>query len=204
MAEICDRQALQADAADLWRRFLRAALTFRSENHHEPVYRRYDEAWAAQFQHVFRRLKLPGDPWGASLYMKEKLATAVAFPETYSALDTLRPRYRLAVLSNADDDFLDACLERNRLAFDVVVTSERAGAIKPDPAIFHHLASALDLPPGQILHVGDNPVPDVLGARRAGVPVVWVNRLGIRRPRRVPAPDVIVRSLAELIPLLAA
>lgn len=204
MAEICDRQGLQADAADFWRRFLRAALAFRSENHHQPLYRRYDEAWAAQFEHVFRRLKLPGDAWDASLYMKGKLATASIFPEVLPALDALRPRYRLAVLSNADDDFLEACLERNRLAFDVVVTSERAGAIKPDPAIFHHLASALDLPPGQILHVGDNPVPDVLGARRAGVPVAWVNRMGIRRPRRVPPPDITVRSLAELVPLLAA
>ena len=70
MAEICDRQGLKADAADLWRRFLRAALTFRSENHHQPVYRRYDEAWAIQFQHVFRRLNLPGDARAAAAYLK--------------------------------------------------------------------------------------------------------------------------------------
>ncbi len=204
MAEICDRQGLDTDAADLWRRFLRAALVFRSENHRQPVYRRYDEAWAIQFQHVFRRLKLPGDAWAAALHLKEKLATATAFPEAFPAIDALRPRYRLALLSNADDDFLLACLERNRLAFDTVVTSEQAGAIKPDPAIFRHLARRLDLPPEHILYVGDNPVPDVLGARQAGLPVAWVNRLGARRPRRVPPPDLKVRSLAELVSLLGA
>ncbi len=43
MAEICDQQGLDADAADLWRRFLRAAYLMRSENHDDPVYKRYDQ-----------------------------------------------------------------------------------------------------------------------------------------------------------------
>src|SRR3990170_2086103 len=76
MAEICDRQGLRADAADLWRRFLRAAYLLRAENHHTPVYRRYDEAWARQFERAFRRLHLSGDPWAAAFYLKEKLANA--------------------------------------------------------------------------------------------------------------------------------
>ncbi|MBI1886396.1 MAG: HAD family hydrolase [Chloroflexi bacterium] len=202
MAEICDRQRLDADAADLWRRFLRAALAFRAENHERPVYSRYDEAWARQFEHVFKRLRLEGDPWQAALYLKEKLATAPAYPEARDILDALRSRYRVALLSNADDDFLLACLERNSLHFDTVVSSERAGAIKPDPAIFRHLASSLALTPSSILYVGDNPVPDLLGGRQAGLKVAWVNRFRLRRPRRVPPPDVKVASLQELLPLL--
>lgn len=202
MAEICDRQGLAADAAELWRRFLRAAYLLRSENHHKPLYRRYDQAWAIQFEKVFRRLRLSGDPWDAALYLKEKLAAAPAFDEAYAVIEALRPHYRLAILSNADDDFLTACLERNRLSFDTVVTSEQAGAIKPDPAIFHHLARRLGLPPGEVLYVGDNPIPDVLGPKQAGMKVAWVNRAGIRRPRRVPPPDFRLRSLSELVPLL--
>ena len=117
-------------------------------------------------------------------------------------LEALRPRYRLAVLSNADDDFLTATLQRNNLRFDTVVTSEQAGAIKPDPAIFHYLTERLGLQPEQVLYVGDNPVPDVLGPRQAGLRVAWVNRTGIRRPRRVPPPDIRVRNLSELVPAL--
>ena len=202
MAEICERQGLQADAADLWRRFLRAAYLLRAENHHQPVYRRYDEAWAIQFERVFRRLRLPGDAWGAALYLKQKLAAAPAFDEAYPVIEALRPHYRLALLSNADDDFLTACLERNGLQFDTVVTSEQARAIKPDPAIFLHLARRLDLPPDQVLYAGDNPIPDVLGPHQAGMRVAWVNRHGIRRPRRVPPPDLRVRSLSELAAIL--
>jgi 2-haloalkanoic acid dehalogenase type II len=199
-AEICALQRLDADAADVWRRFLRAALHFRSENHHAPVYRRYDEAWAVQFERVFRQLRLNGDPRAAAEFLREKLATATAFPEVYPVLEALRPRYRLAVLSNADDDFLTAALQRNDLRFDTVVTSEQAGAIKPDPAIFHYLVARLGLSPAEVLYVGDNPVPDVLGPRQAGLRVAWVNRAGIRRPRRVPPPDIRVRDLASLLP----
>ncbi len=201
-AEICARQGLDADAADLWRRFLCAALHFRSENHHEPLYRRYDEAWAVQFERVFRQLRLNGDARAAAEFLREKLASAAAFPEVYPVLEALRPRYRLAVLSNADDDFLTAALARNNLRFDTVVTSEQAGAIKPDPVIFHYLTKRLGLRPEQVLYVGDNPIPDVLGPRQAGLRVAWVNRAGVRRPRRVPPPDIRVRSLSELMPSL--
>lgn len=202
MAEICDQQRLDADAADLWRRFLRAALYFRSENHHEPTYRRYDEAWAIQFERVFKRLRLAGDAWAAAAHFKRKLASAAAFEEVGPVLAALRPHYRLAMLSNADDDFLTECLGRNGLQFDTIVTSEQAGAIKPDEQIFRFLARRLDLPVDRILYAGDNPVPDVLGPVRAGMKCAWVNRAGIRRPRRVPPPDIRVRSLTELLPFL--
>jgi 2-haloalkanoic acid dehalogenase type II len=204
MAEICAAQRLEADAADLWRRFLRASLHFRSENHHEPVYRRYDEAWAIQFERVFKQLKLDGDPWAASMHLKERLAKAPAFEEVGPVLEGLRPRYRLALLSNADDDFLHEALERNGLEFEAVVTSEQAGAIKPDREIFEHLARRLQAPLGSILYAGDNPVPDVLGPVRAGMKAAWVNRAGFRRPRGVPPPHIRVRALSELLPLLLA
>ena len=203
MAEICDRQGLDLDAVDLWRRFLRAAYKFRAENHHDPVYTRYDFAWAQQFEYVFRRFKVHADHQAAAAHFRANLAAARAFPEVYPVLDALRPRYRLAVLSNSDDDFLDAALQSNGLRFDTVVTSEQARAIKPNPAAFRFLARKLDLPPTRILYVGDNPIPDVLGPRQAGLPVAWVNRAGIRRPRKVPPPDIRVRSLTELVPILA-
>ncbi len=50
--------------------------------------------------------------------------------------------------------------------------------------------------------MGDNPVPDVLGPVRAGMKCAWVNRNGLRRPRKVPPPDIRVRSLSELLPIL--
>jgi 2-haloalkanoic acid dehalogenase type II len=202
MAEICAQQGLEADASDMWRRFLKASLSFRSENHHEPVYRRYDESWALQFDRVFRRLGLRGDAWAASMHLKARLANANLFDEVGPVLEALRPHYRLALLSNADNDFLQEALERNKLRFEVIVTSEQAGAIKPQPEIFAHLARAMGIPAGRILYAGDNAIPDVLGPLRAGMKAAWINRAGTRRPRRVPAPHIRVRSLVELLPHL--
>ena len=204
MAEICAAQGLEADAAELWRRFLRASYLMRSEHHHDPVYKRYDRAWADQFEYVFKRMRLQGDAWAAALQFKAALAGASAFPDAQPAIDALRPHYRLALLSNADDDFLMECLARNELRFDTVITSEQAEAIKPNPAIFHYLARKLDVPVGNVLYAGDNPIPDVLGPQRAGMMSAWVNRSGMRKPRNVPQPDVRVRSLEELVGLLVS
>lgn len=202
MAEIARAQGVEADAEALWDRFVEAAKVVRGENTHHPAYRRYDEAWAFQFERAAQELGLQADGWLAAAYLKERLSTAAAYREVPVVLDALRPRYRLVVLSNADDDFLHACLSRNGLEFDVVVSSEQTQALKPDPAIFQHLAEVLGLERRQILYVGDNPMPDIVGARRAGVPVVWVNRHGHPLPEGMPAPDVEIASLTELAAIL--
>ena len=202
MAEVCDQQSLDADAADLWKRFLRASYLMRSEHHHDPVYKRYDQAWADQFEYIFKRLKLPGDPYAAANHLKARLAGAPAFDESKPVIDALRPHYRIALLSNADDDFLNEVLDRNGLRFETVISSEQAGAIKPNPAIFGFAAGVLGIPPQHILYAGDNPIPDVLGPINAGMQAAWINRTNQRRPRRIPAPTHRLRSLSELLPLL--
>ena len=201
-AELLAAQGIEADAAERWRYFLQAARRLRSENHHRPVYLRFLEAWTRQFEDSFRRLGVQGDARAAALFVRQRLSEARVHPEVPQVLSALAPRYRLALLSNADNDFLTAALERNGLHFDIVVTSELAGALKPDPRIFQVLLDRLGLPPQAVLYVGDNPLPDVLGARRAGLRVAWLDREGRRRPRSVPAPDLKVRSLLELLPAL--
>jgi len=202
MAEICADQGLDADATEVWRRFLRAAYLQRAETHDEPVYHTYQEAWANQFERVFKLLRLPGDANAASLHLKERLTAAPAFDDALPAIQALKAQYPVAVLSNADNDFLHACLDRNGLNFDTVISSEDAGAIKPHRDIFHFLARTMNVPVGRILYAGDNPIPDVLGPSRAGMKSAWVNRTGMRKPRNVPSPDIRVKSLSELVRIL--
>jgi 2-haloalkanoic acid dehalogenase type II len=202
MAEICADQGLEADAADLWKRFLKASDVMRSEHHEDPVYKRYDQAWADQFEMVFADLGLAGDAWKASRLFKQQLAEADAFDDVQPVLGALREHYAVALLSNADDDFLHEVLERNGLHFETIITSEAAGAIKPNAAIFNYLADRLGMDNGQVLYAGDNPIPDVLGPKRAGMAAAWVNREGYRKPRNIPFPDLRVKSLTELVPYL--
>jgi 2-haloalkanoic acid dehalogenase type II len=202
MAEIARAQGLEVESEALWDRFVEAALVFRGENVAKPTYRRYDEAWAFQFERATRDLGFESDGALAALRLKEKLSEARAYADAAEVVEALRGRYRLAILSNADDDFLHACLARNGLQFDVVISSEVAQALKPDPAIFAHLAGVLGLERHEILYVGDNPMPDIVGARRAGVPVAWLNRDGRSLPDDVPEPELEVSSLRDLLTVL--
>ena len=202
MAEIARAQGIEVDPELLWHEFVKAAFVFRGENVAKPAYRRYEEAWAFQFERAAQELGFRGDGGLAALRLKEELSQAEAYPEVPEALDALGAHYRLAMLSNADDDFLHACLARNGLEFDVVVSSEVAQALKPDPAIFAYLAGVMGLEHPQILYVGDNPMPDVVGARRADVPVAWLNRSGRSLPDDTPEPDLQVGSLRQLVTVL--
>jgi putative hydrolase of the HAD superfamily len=49
---------------------------------------------------------------------------------------------------------------------------------KPDPRIFHAAAQAAGVAPEAVLHVGDDPLLDVVAAVSAGMQAVWVNRAG--------------------------
>jgi putative hydrolase of the HAD superfamily len=54
-----------------------------------------------------------------------------------------------------------------------------------------------------MVHVGDHPEHDVLGAHNAGVRAIWLNRLGAPFPGHMPAPWASIANLAQLPPLLA-
>ena len=118
------------------------------------------------------------------------------------AVRTLRRRYRLGILSNADDDFLVPCLERNGLDFELIVTSERVGFYKPHEAIFQSFAEAVGVSNDEVFYVGDSPFADVLGAKRAGMRVAWVNRHGAKLREGAPSPDHEIASLEGLLDLL--
>ena len=84
---------------------------------------------------------------------------------------------RLAVISNWDDR-LCPLLESLELAheFEVILVSAEVGQAKPAPEIFQAAAEALQLPPEQILHVGDSENEDHHGAQAAGFQSRWLCR----------------------------
>jgi 2-haloacid dehalogenase len=220
--EVCRLQGLPCDGAalwdkwmDIWRRRAREpgggesppngpmlVVEGRPLNGPPPAFCPYREEWPAHFAQAFSELCLRGDPEAAYQHVRRRLAEAAAFPEARTVIDGLRSRYGVALLSNADDDFLLPCLESNGLAFETVVSSESARVYKPHEAIFHGLADELGRKPAEIVYVGDSHFADVLGAKHAGLRVAWLNREGRPLPEGVPRPDLEVRSLSELAPLL--
>ena len=114
---------------------------------------------------------------------------------------------RLAVVSNwgwAAPELLQT-LELAQ-HFEVLSISARVGYQKPHPAIFEHALELLGVDAREAVHVGDDPQADVVGARRAGIEPVLIDRHGRAHPpigADAPADGVtVIADLAELLDLL--
>lgn len=124
------------------------------------------------------------------------------YDEVGEILPALARRHRLVAVTNGNAD-----LERIGLRhlFHATVSARDLGWAKPDIRIFEHARDLLDVAGERIWHVGDDPLLDVIGARRAGLRTVWMNRDGRDWPfPDQPTPDLTVRDLAQLDQALTA
>jgi len=160
---------------------------------------------------VFGRLGYPDLPESffrdVDLAFRQRSAFYV-FPDVLPALDAMQAAgLRLAVVSNwgwAAPELLQT-LELAR-HFEVLSISARVGYQKPHPAIFEHALGLLGIGPDQAVHVGDDPAADVVGARRAGIEPILIDRRGRVHPpigSDTPADGApVIADMAELLDLL--
>lgn len=98
------------------------------------------------------------------------------FPDTIAALHRLQSKFRLAIISNIDDDIFAATNRHLQTKFDVVTTAQQARAYKPSLKIFALAERKLGVDRGQWLHVGQSIYHDVVPAQSLGVSTVCINR----------------------------
>jgi putative hydrolase of the HAD superfamily len=121
------------------------------------------------------------------------------YDDVLPALDRLAAQgLRLAVISNWDERLRTVlrCLDLDA-RFETIVVSCEVGHAKPHPAIFAEATRRLGLHADRILHIGDNPDADLLGARNAGL-----HAFQILRSAASPGSDHL-QSLLQLPELLA-
>jgi putative hydrolase of the HAD superfamily len=118
------------------------------------------------------------------------------YADVMPSLARLRARYRLFALSNGNAD-----LKRCGIGdfFDGHVTAIAAGAAKPDAQIFAQLERMAGVSAAEVLHVGDDPLADVVGATRAGMQAVWLNRDARPWPAQFSPPARTISTLAEIM-----
>jgi HAD superfamily hydrolase (TIGR01549 family) len=137
----------------------------------------------------------------ASRFLSEMSA---AFARNRPVLEMLSQRYRLGVVSNFYGNLEGAC-ESSGLAplFGAMADSQRVGAEKPDPAIFHAALSALHAAPETAVMVGDSLRRDYEGARRSGLSFIWIAPKDVQAAERSVARDgSILGTVSELPDLL--
>lgn len=160
----------------------------------------YIEARRVVFNQLFREHpegKLIADDL-VETYVAARNLRYEFFEDAISTLQTLKQRYRLGWITNGTTAPKDVGLAD---LFDVVVLPETLNLRKPKPEVFHHAAKLAGCSIQQMLHVGDNLITDVGGARWAGAHGAWYNPLRAKNDTKI-QPTVEIQALQELLNLL--
>ena len=188
-----------APLVDLWRQKQLEYTWLRS------LMGRYEDFWSVTgdaLDYALDRLGLSADREQRSR-LQEAWLTVSPYPEVPEALSRMAPRI-LAVLSNGTPPMLEEALRagglRERIA--AVLSVDELGVYKPHPSVYALAEKHLGMPPDRMLFVSSNPW-DAAGAKSFGLPVAWVNRVGVPPERLGAPPDLIVSDLADLADRLA-
>ena len=122
------------------------------------------------------------------------------FPEVVDALNALKARCRLAIISNVDDDLFSGTARALGVDFDVVVTAQQVRSYKPNLRNFHAARERMGVETDRWLHVAESLYHDIGPANRLGIPSVWVDRADRGGGTRITdaVPDLVVPDLATL------
>ena len=187
-------RAPQIDVKAFWEHW-----EHRNIAHYWEAYRSYREICELSLSETFSHFNLAGDGRLIELYF-EAFPRFFLYDDVARTLDRLSKRYKLAVVSNIDDDLL--ALTPLRREFDLVCTAQRARGYKPDGTLFRYLIEHAPCTKHEILHAGQSQFTDLVGGKPLGLTIAWINRRHIALDESVPRPDFIfpdIQSLTELV-----
>ena len=113
----------------------------------------------------------------------------------------MKKRYRLAAISNTDDDLIAGSLPGLGIELDAVVTAEQARAYKPDLRLFRHAHKVLGVTPAEVMHIAASQPLDMAVCRVLGIRAFWVNRRNEAAEEQY-RPFTEVTTVAEAVGLL--
>ena len=131
---------------------------------------------------------------------------AAVYEDTHPALDSyLADGYRVGVLSNcpwgAPSEPWFEELQRHGLAMrcEVAIFCSDVGWRKPAQPMFRHALDHFGCNPEECIFVGDNPRWDIVGAQRANMTSVLIDRSGLSKAG---SGGLVIRSLLDLRSIL--
>jgi 2-haloacid dehalogenase len=132
-----------------------------------------------------------------------------AFPDSAPALQALHKKFKLAIISNVDDDLFQYSQRKLQVDFDWVITARQARSYKPSLNNFHLAFERIGLTQEKILHVAQSLFHDIVPAKSLGLSTVWINRrLGKEgfgaTPEAQIRPDLEVPDLQSLAKLIGS
>ena len=169
--------------------------------HYWEQYRTYREICELSLEETFAHFGLTGERHLINHYF-DAFSRFFLYDDVVPTLDRLSRRYKLAVVSNVDDDLL--ALTPLQREFDLVCTAQRAKGYKPDGALFRYLIKHAGCAKEEILHAGQSQFTDLVGGKPLGLTIAWINRRQVALDDSVPRPDFTfadIQSLNDLVEL---
>lgn len=163
------------------------------------------EFWQAVVRDVFRELPAAGGALFEELWRHFAQASAWRlYDDVPSSLAALQQQgFQLAIASNFDQRLPGVCSGHPPLAGLPLLPATELGYLKPDVRFFRGVEERLQLPPAEILLVGDDLLEDAQGAGRAGWQAVLLDRNARHaQPGRHSFP--VIHDLRQLTELLSA
>lgn len=129
------------------------------------------------------------------------------FPDSVKALNQLKGKYKIGILSNVDNDLFAYSSIHLGIDFDFLFTAEEIGCYKPSIKSFEYLMNNIGIPKDKILHVAQSLYHDIVPANSLGLSTVWVNRRSESHgagatPEASAIPDIEVPDLESLVKLI--
>ena len=132
----------------------------------------------------------------------DAVARSKAFPGADEALRKLKDRgIKIGIVTRNCRSAVMRAAEMADFVYDLLLTRDDVGKVKPDPQHLLDALSLLDSEPGKALMVGDHPM-DILAGKRAGTKTAAVLTLRSKEDFEEVAPDVILSGVAELLAVL--
>lgn len=195
LGELTVRYQVSADVEALlatWEAVQFAAIT--------GPYRSYREIMRDSLRETFLREGVHLTDSDADL-LGDRLGSWEPFADTRPALERLRKRFKLGILSNIDDDLLAHSVARLGVPFDELITAQQVQSYKPAPGHFLEALRRFNRPADVFLHCAFGFKYDQNPALRIGMSTAWIKRPGWIRDDEA-EPTYEVESLAALVELL--
>jgi 2-haloacid dehalogenase len=150
-------------------------------------------------------MRVLGAPAGEEHGLAESLPDWRPFPEVPHTLEELRRRgWKLALLSNTDDDLIAASQVQLGMVFDEAVVAQEIGSYKPAHKHWDEFFSRSRAPRDGHVHVAASSFHDIAPCNELGLKSVWINRLGevsdVQPSRELPDLLALPETLDELVP----
>jgi len=135
-------------------------------------------------------------------FLPDSVAYWQPFREANAAMDRLKDRYEIGIVSNIDDKLLGISRRHLRTELDLVVTAQQVRSYKPDNTHFRETARRIGGKKGWV-HIGSAYDADVAPCLKMNVPVIWVNRHGEKLEGRK-APTATAKNFRDAAAKLGA